>query len=299
MLLYNLGFNAILPVGFFINGLFLRKFVATKLYLFGCLAQGLTAALVIFLPSITPINIIFYGLLYGLGNSFFWANKNTLLIKATKADNRLYYSGLEGTMGTVVGIVAPFLAGWLFILMGWVSLPTIYFYYFLSLTSIFILLISGIKINKLNINIKAPAIKFRPIRVAQSWNIWRGIATTWGFFTGVGLVIPTILILMLVGKEGSLGNLQALMAVLSALTTYILSRMATKKHRLAIMIAGIVIFLLGSIFLGIGFTAIGAIVYILLSGLAGPLRTMVFTPVFMELIDNERKISKHLPKLFS
>jgi YQGE family putative transporter len=110
--LYNLGFYIGLPMGFYFNGRLLKWIKANKLYVFGAVSQGVVVSLLIFLSVHTTWQIWLFGVIYGIGSGFFWANRNFLTLRVTKSENRMYFSSLESLSGTVNSIVVPFIVGW-------------------------------------------------------------------------------------------------------------------------------------------------------------------------------------------
>src|SRR3989344_5305608 len=78
IVIYNSGWVFGLPVGFYLNGLILRKIHILRLYLIGAIVQGITICLVVFIPTHTAASILILGLLYGFGAGLYWATKNYL-----------------------------------------------------------------------------------------------------------------------------------------------------------------------------------------------------------------------------
>lgn len=84
-----------------------------------------------------------------------------------------------------------------------------------------------------------------------------------GLAQGYLVTAPAILIMQLVGDESSLGNIQSLSGVLSAIVLYFLEQLSKPKHRIYIFSAGLVIFLIGTLVNGILFSASGVIVFVI------------------------------------
>jgi MFS transporter, YQGE family, putative transporter len=114
--LFNLAMFCTLPIGFYLNGHFLRHVSVKKLYFAGALLRALMVVLLIFFPSINQLAILMFGLGYGLASGFFWSNKNLLTVEITSSSNRIYFSSLDFLSQTVNNIIIPALIGWLLIL---------------------------------------------------------------------------------------------------------------------------------------------------------------------------------------
>lgn len=113
-----------------------------------------------------------------------------------------------------------------------------------------------------------------------------------GLAQGYLVTAPAILILTLVGNEGSLGMVQAISGVITAFMLYFLGRFTLPKHRIYILSVGLLIFLIGTLTNGILFSAIGVIVFVLCKVLFQPLHDIAYFPIQMRVIDVVSKIEK-------
>jgi YQGE family putative transporter len=106
-----------------------------------------------------------------------------------------------------------------------------------------------------------------------------------GLAQGYLVTAPAILIMRLVGDEGSLGNIQSLSAVLSAIILYILGRISKPKHRIIIFSAGLVVFFIGTLVNGVLFSVTGVIVFVICKVMFQPLHDIAYFPIQMKVID--------------
>ncbi|WP_124727977.1 MFS transporter [Staphylospora marina] len=63
-------------------------------------------------------NHLFLGVLLGIGSGFFWLSFNVLYFEITERDNRDLFNGINGLIGSLAGIAAPFTSGWIISGMG-------------------------------------------------------------------------------------------------------------------------------------------------------------------------------------
>jgi YQGE family putative transporter len=106
-----------------------------------------------------------------------------------------------------------------------------------------------------------------------------------GLCQGYLTIAPAILIMRLVGNEGSLGVVQSVSGIITALAIYTLGRLTGPKHRLYIFAAGYLIFLFGALCNGILFSAIGVMVFVLCKVLFQPLHDIAYFPIQMKVIN--------------
>jgi YQGE family putative transporter len=89
----------------------------------------------------------------------------------------------------------------------------------------------------------------------------------------------------LVGEENSLGTIQAVSGILTALLLYFLGRFSKPKHRITIFTVGLIIFVIGTFTNAVLFSAAGVIVFMLAKVLFLPLHDIAYFPIQMRVID--------------
>jgi YQGE family putative transporter len=227
------------------------------------------------------------GLIMGLSYGFFWANRDFLALNTTKDSNRNYYYGIETFFYTMTGIVVPAAAG-AFIAAtqtnGWFAGNVNFAYYLLTIFVFLMTLVASILVHRGNFQNpkKAPFLFFNFDRL---WNKMLGMAALKGVAQGYIVTAPTMLVLRLVGKEGSLGAIQSIVALLSAILLYFLGRWAKPQHRLTIYTIGLTLFVLGALFNATLFSATGVILFGLCLAFARPLLDIAYFPIQMKVID--------------
>ena len=113
-----------------------------------------------------------------------------------------------------------------------------------------------------------------------------------GLAQGYLVTAPAILIMRLVGNEGSVGLVQGISGVATAIMLYLLGRTTKPSDRIYIFSIGLAIFLTGTLVNGILFSAVGVMVFVLCKVLFAPLHDIAYFPTQMRVIDIVSKIEK-------
>ncbi len=290
---YFLPWCVALPVTFYINGLFLKRFSPKALFMAGNILQGLTVFLLMFSPRVNyPIAILFGGLL-GIGAGFFWANRTLLTIKTTDTTNRIYFSSLEAASGILLSILVPIIIGWVLVFGDKVNLYSINFAYrAIALAAIVISFISGYCLK--NSNVKTdPISKVSLSRVTKTWNDMRVFTYLVGLYHGVELFLPTLFILIFVGNEDKLGLVQSLASVLSVIAAYFTGRKLSQKHRVALFAVGVILIFLGTLSFSLLYSGLGALLLIATTSIGYPLYGVSYASLSNDSIDREEAQTGH------
>lgn len=284
--IYQLSVYTGIPITFLINGFLLNKIKIAHLYSFGMLLSGISMVFMMTLGEINVPGVAFSGLIMGSSFGFFWANRDFLALNTTNDSNRNYYYGLETFFYTVTTIIVPVTIGWFLISSGrWKWIGNIENAYKIVTVIVFFLTIfSSIIIHKEKF--KNPSRKrFVFFKFDKLWSRMLFLSSLKGLAQGYLVTAPAILIMRLVGDEGSLGNIQSLSGVLSAIILYILGRTSKPKHRIYIFSAGLIIFFIGTLVNGVLFSASGVIVFVICKVMFQPLHDIAYFPIQMKVID--------------
>lgn len=284
--IYQLCVYTGIPLTFLINGFLLKKIKIAHLYSFGMLLSGISMVFMMTLGEIDVAGVAFSGLIMGSSFGFFWANRDFLALNTTNDENRNYYYGLETFFYTITTIIVPVTIGWFLISSGkWKWIGNIENGYKIVTVGVFLLtILSSIIINREKF--KNPIEKrFIYFKFDRLWYNMLFLSSLKGLAQGYLVTAPAILIMRLVGDEGSLGNIQSASGVLSAIILYILGRTSKPQHRIYIFSAGLVIFFIGTLVNGILFSATGVIVFVICKVMFQPLHDIAYFPIQMKLID--------------
>jgi hypothetical protein len=88
-----------------------------------------------------------------------------------------------------------------------------------------------------------------------------------------------MLIMLLVGQEGTLGATQAIGGVFSAFLMYTVGRIAAPRHRIVVFTAGLLLFFFGAVTNTVLFNAVGVLIFIACLIVAKPLLDLAYYPI--------------------
>lgn len=285
---YQLFLYTGIPFTFLINGFLLNKFNISNLYSFGMLLSGVSMLIMMSLDNLSLFGVGFSGLIMGSSFGFFWANRDFLALITTKDENRNYYYGLETFFFTTTSIIVPFLVG-LFLVsyqnFDWAQNQNISSAYrVVTYCVLLITVVSSFIIHKGKFT-NPTQKKFLYFKFDKLWNKMLFLAGLKGLAQGYLVTAPAILVMRLVGDENSLGSVQSVSGIITAIALYVLGRTTKPKHRIAIFSVGIIIFFLGTIANATLFSAVGAMVFVLCLVLFRPLHDIAYFPIQMRVID--------------
>jgi YQGE family putative transporter len=287
VVIFQLAVYTGIPLTFMINGFLLNKIKIAWLYSFGMLLSGISMFAMMLLQQLDTMGVFLAGLIMGLSYGFFWANRDFLALNTTNDGTRNYYYGIETFFYTITGILVPLAAG-AFIgatdKNGWFGGHVNTAYYILTATVFVMSMFASILVHRGEfVNPKRAPILF--IKFDRIWNKMLGLASLKGLAQGYIVTAPTMLILSLVGKEGSLGLIQGVAAAVSAILLYILGRVTGPKHRLLIYGIGCLLFMVGALLNATLYSALGVILFMMCLLFARPLLDIAYFPIQLKVID--------------
>jgi YQGE family putative transporter len=292
--IYQLTVYTGIPITFLLNGFLLRYIKIANLYSFGMLLSGISMMLMMSMQSLSVTGVGVAGLLMGCSFGFFWANRDLLTLNNTHDLTRNYYYGIETFFYTITYIVVPLAVGWFLSqseMHGWFS-GNISTAYQLVMVAVFLLtVLSSLMIHKEKFT--NPVQKeFLFLKFHSLWRKMLVLAGLKGMVQGYLVTAPAILIMRLVGNEGSVGLVQGVSGIATAIILYFLGRTTKPADRIYIFGAGIFVFLIGTLANGLLFSAIGVMVFVLCKVLFTPLHDIAYFPTQMRVIDIVSKIEK-------
>lgn len=287
--IYNLSLYVTIPVGFYLNGLLLRKFSSNNLYSFGLLLTGITVSTLLFLPKIDLMTVILFGLANGLASGLFWSNRNLLTLRTTQSNNRIYFSGIESSFKTLTNIVIPVLIGYFITFGSTINLYTpIQGYKMIAIIMLLIIAIIGYLMTTVTIT-KQSVLRLFLKEPGVSWRRFRLYELFFGFLNGSAIFLPVLIVLSLVGEEETLGTIQSFAAILTAIIVYTISKRITIKQRVPLLIMSVLLAVIGAGVLSINFAVIGVFVFFACKALSEPLMWLALNSLNYDLIDKENK----------
>lgn len=287
VVIFQLAVYTGIPLTFMLNGFLLKRVPIAWLYSFGMLLSGASMFAMMSLETLDTVGVFAAGLIMGLSYGFFWANRDFLALNTTRDGNRNYYYGIETFFYTTTGIVVPLAAG-AFIAVadrdGWFGGQVNVAYYILTAVVFGMSLFASVLVHRGGFQNPKRA-RFLFLKFDKLWNKMLALASLKGVAQGYIVTAPTMLILTLVGKEGSLGLIQGVAAVISAVLLYVLGRVMKPEHRLKIYGIGCGLFVLGALFNAGLYSSAGVILFMVCLLFARPLLDIAYFPIQLKVID--------------
>jgi YQGE family putative transporter len=278
IIFFRVGQFIIIPIGFFLTGLLLKKVKINKLYFIGSIVIAVASVLTIFWKNETTLDFLLLGGLLGIGTGLYWTNRNYLTMKETDNNNRSYFFGILFSFTTLIGLVVALLTGW-FIVFG--------MSYQLLITITFVLIsISGFIVYRGDH--KTP--KIGRLFIFDSSDVWirkRFIHFGIGLTDGLSFFLPGLLILTVLGNEGVLGTLTAISSILSTILIYIYGRKSHSKNHKSYFIISAFLALFSSMLMAFIFNQLTVVIYSLLSGLIANFLWLTASPIILNNVDLE------------
>ncbi|MBN2091701.1 MFS transporter [candidate division KSB1 bacterium] len=295
VVIYNFGLYTGLPIIFALNGFLLRKISIKVLYSLGMVASAGTIFYMMLLKQPTALIFFISGLFIGLCYGLHWANRNYLILDSTTNENRNYYAGSEFFLIQIAFLLTPAFSGW-FISYG----PTSGLYdkdlaYQIVIGIIFFFCAVAAWV-LMRGTFKTPQIPaFFHFKFQAVWNRMRFYTFLKGNMQGVQIMLPSLLIMNLVGEERELGIIASLCSILSAITVYIVGRIAKPKDRVVVLAISVIIFCVSGFLHSFLYSALSVLIWQLLQTISDPLSYAAYNPIFYRAIDVAAK-TEHRPE---
>lgn len=288
LILYNIGNFLVLPPVFIANQWLLRHIPLKKLYAASVVMTGISSLMVVFYRSSTPQAYIFYGILYGLANGIYWANRNFLTLRHTSSDTRSYFTGLQFTLSTIASIIVPVIAGWIIVItVSSGIVPSAQIAYQLLVGCAFTLLLAGGLVIQAT-PLEQPAVTDQGTRpFSQQWQRARFLSVALGAADVPLYVLPTVLILQTLGNEAVLGSISSVMAAITAVITYIFGRKYRQQQFYPVFLTFLFAFIVSGLPLVFGIGSFATLWYIVIANLTDNLIWTANEPKILDMMDNE------------
>ena len=290
---YQLAVYSGIPLTFLLNGFLMRRMKIKHLYAFGMLLSGISMAVMMSLGTLKLSGVVIAGLIMGMSYGFFWANRDFLALNTTNDDNRNYYYGLESFFNTIAGVMIPYVIG-LFLGSvdnGWLGGNIAMAYNVVTGCVFVITTCASIVLYRGDFS-QPENERFLYLKFDKVWNKLMGLAGLKGIAQGFIVTAPSMLVMTFIGNESTLGTLQSISAIISAILLYLLGRFTAPKHRIWIFSAGLLLFAVGGAFNAVLYSATGVVIFMLCLVLGRPLMDMGYFPIQMRVIDYVAGIEK-------
>jgi YQGE family putative transporter len=224
------------------------------------------------------------GLVQGIAVGLFWLSFNVVYFEATNAGNRDRFNGLTGVIGSVVGMVAPWCAGYL---ISKSSGETGYRMMFMVSLGIFL---AGVLVSFLLHNRK-PEGRYSwrlPVRIWQvretPWRPVVGALIAQGLRESVFGVMIGLLVYIRTGSEMQLGNFALITSLVAFVSFYAVGKWLKPAWRRIGMLVGTLAMtvVIAPFFFGVTFTTL--LIFGIGTALFIPLFTIPMTSSVFDLI---------------
>ncbi|MDR1416123.1 MAG: MFS transporter [Prevotellaceae bacterium] len=279
-----------------LNGALLNVFKASGLYGFGIIVSAGALMAMMFVNNLNMAGLGISGFTLGAATGFFWTNRYLLTLNATNDSNRNYFFGIESFFFSLWSIAVPLAVG---AFLGTIESIEVFGYRpnvrtgYQVITVIMLVAAAGACVALSKGKFENPKQRrFFYLRFHQLWNKLLALAGLKGMVQGFLVTAPAILVMKLVGSEGSLGLMQGIAGGITAVLVYLLGRVAKPEHRMKIFGFGLLVFFAGTLFNGALFSAIGVVIFVLCKVLFQPLHDLAYFPTMMKAIDAVSAIEK-------
>jgi MFS transporter, YQGE family, putative transporter len=279
-----------------LNGVLLKFFKVNWLYCFGIILSAIALMSMMFVHAIGILQLGIAGFALGASTGFFWTNRYLLALNSTNDGNRNYFFGLETFFFSLWSIVVPLSVG---AFLGSLHDKTFFGnvidvntgYKIITVVVLIIAICACFVLSRGKFSNPVQK-KFIYFHFHSLWKKFLALAGLKGMVQGFLVTAPAILVMRLVGDEGSLGLIQGIGGAVTAILVYVLGRVAKPKHRMRIFGFGLLVFFIGTLTNGLLFSAIGVIIFVLCKVLFQPLHDLAYFPTMMKTIDTVSAIEK-------
>lgn len=294
VVVYQLAVYTGIPATFILNGWLLQHIGIARLYSAGMLLSGVALTVMMSLGELTIGGLATAGFLMGTSFGLYWSNRDFLALSSTNDRNRNYYYGLETFFSTNIGIIVPFLIG-AFIAGAtrgeWLGGNANLAYQIITGVVILLTIASSWMIHRGDFR-NPQRTGFLHFSRHPLWRRMQGLAVLKGLAQGYIVTAPAMLIMKLVGQEGTIGIIQSAGGVLAAALLYVVGRVSKPHHRIHIFAAGLLLFAFGALPNAILFSKTGVLVFMACLILARPLQDIAYFTIQMLVIDTVSAIEK-------
>ncbi|MCL4514082.1 MAG: MFS transporter [Firmicutes bacterium] len=231
------------------------------------------------------INYLFvFGMLMGAAISSTALAYHVLTYDTTDNKNRDLFYGLNGLIGSLIGMAAPLFSGWVI-----VAFKEMMGYRVIFLISTSLLVFSGVA--SLVLAMPAPRQDYRFFKVLATKNRdWRRIMAAMGILglrDGIFVFIVNLLVFINTRSELSLGGYSFLTSTLGLLSFYIVGKNLQPEKRIVYSFVGAIMLALATFVLAFSRTIQGILVFGVINAVFNPLWSIPSSSLSFQAIGND------------
>jgi MFS transporter, YQGE family, putative transporter len=287
VILYQFAVYAATPIAFLMNGFLLRWVAGNKLYAAGMVSSGAALFILMSYPVTTSVEIVLSGTLMGIATGIFWANRGMLALCSTTDETRNYFYGVETGVVTVTSVVVPLLVGTLIEVIGShhkLAGGVMLAYRAVGVSCLLLTVIAACMVLLIRFY-RPPKEPFLFLRFHPLWTRLMAVAVLKGVGQRYIVTAPALLILKFVGREGALGDVEAIGSFVVAICLYAIGRVTRPEHRLWVFGCGILLFFGGSVANAWHFDSAGALTFVICLLVAKPVIDLGYYPIQFHVVD--------------
>lgn len=285
----NLIYNALMyfftPAGFWAGGWIAKRY--DRLYTF----RISLVMYILFFAMILALGegiVAWYGLIaffQGLAAGLYWSGFLVLQFDVSSRLNRLRYIGISSVVLTLANLLGPLVGGQL--INGGSNL-TGYLYAFAATLAFFIVVyMLSFLIGKQSARRRRYLLALAPA-MARRNPMWSRMLALWfctGFLEGLILFIPALLLFAVFERESVVSVLLAANALVSALSSWVISRFGRMEHAQRCMMAAPYGIALGALLLSGGMGAVQVVLFLFIVACLNPVYRNMFLSRFYHETD--------------
>jgi len=236
---YNLLIYLTIPVAFIFSGWFAKRRDAVFTLRIGITLHALFYGLSLVGGTRIAAMPAVLGAVMGTAAGFYWLSFNMLSFKDSEAGGRERFYGVNGVMGAMAGMAAPFLAG--YVISAEDRFGGLSGYHVIFTLSLGLFLLAALVSSRLHDEETSGPLSLAKAFLAWRVRPWRMVLLgcfSYGLREGVFLFLIGLLMYISTGSELKLGEFVLLQSGLSAFSFFAVSRFVKPRRRLWVLGVG-------------------------------------------------------------
>lgn len=275
--------------GIFLNSVLLKRFNLRDLYSAGMVLYALGFSCLVFLPDLSPLGLMLMGAINGICTGIYWGNRHILAIMMTKSNQRDYFFHLIISCSIIFSVFTPALFGYAIeMIKSFSHNPYTYVIVLLNLW----LLAGIIFIRRINFPKTIP-VKLGLRNPGPGWNSARYALASQGFYEGILLILPVVMILYKTGSEIWVGLITSLASLITALLIYYLGKHKARYPHWRQIQLGVGLLSISSIASFLSFSLWPIVIFTVLARFYMALFYANADSLFFNIISEDSRIDKH------
>jgi YQGE family putative transporter len=259
--------------------------------------MGIAMMVVFFLVLINIQTLVaeypgWFGMFHGLAIGFYWIAMLVLAYEMTTEETRLQYIGVQASVLSIAGLLAPFLSGhiieWL---PGFQGYLVIFIFSFLAYT---LIMIGSFFLKTLPQSSKTFYFSF-VLRKKLKHSLWQKHYAGWflmGLREGIVLFVPPILLYHIFQSEGTIGSLTVIGGLITILSSQLFARYGRKHHFPSYNLLAAVGMLVTTIPLLYGLNQYTVLLFLFGNAFFNPLQRSSYTSHLYQLVSEKNSSNK-------